>query len=79
MDDPIAAVSAVPSRGPEKRRPLRCHSGLESREETPKEGICGRSYRTAATYVCGAPKASDFGVHPDDLVRNVGFALGLDR
>jgi hypothetical protein len=31
----------------EKRRPPCCHGGLESREETPKEGICGRSCRTA--------------------------------
>jgi hypothetical protein len=31
----------------EKRRPPCRHGGLESREETPKEGICGRSCRTA--------------------------------
>ena len=31
----------------EKRRPPRCHGGPEFREETPKEGICGRSCRTA--------------------------------
>src|ERR1700722_3998965 len=31
-----------------KRRPPCRHGGLESREETPKEGICGRSCRTAA-------------------------------
>jgi hypothetical protein len=30
-----------------KRRPPCRHGGLESREETPKEGICGRSCRTA--------------------------------
>jgi hypothetical protein len=33
---------------PQKRRPPCRHGGLESREETPKEGICGRSCRTAA-------------------------------
>src|SRR5580698_7547291 len=31
----------------QKRRPPCRHGGLESREETPKEGICGRSCRTA--------------------------------
>src|SRR5450755_441469 len=32
---------------PKKRRPPCRHGGPESREETPKEGICGRSCRTA--------------------------------
>ena len=38
----------VPRKSRQKRRPPCRHGGLESREETPKEGICGRSCRTAA-------------------------------
>jgi hypothetical protein len=30
----------------QKRKPPSCDGGLESWEETPKEGICDRSYRT---------------------------------
>src|ERR1700722_15020741 len=44
----------------EKRRPPRCHGGLESREETPKEGICGRSCRTATISSLTAAVASVF-------------------
>jgi hypothetical protein len=44
----------------EKRRPPCCHGGLESREETPKEGICGRSCRTATISVLTAAVASVF-------------------
>src|ERR1700722_4315043 len=38
----------APEVAGKKRRPPCRHGGLESREETPKEGICGRSCRTAA-------------------------------
>jgi hypothetical protein len=41
------AYHPLPRRQAQKRRPPCCHGGLESREETPKEGICGRSCRTA--------------------------------
>ena len=41
-----------------KRRPPCRHSGPESREETPKEGICGTEYRTATTYLCNAALSS---------------------
>jgi hypothetical protein len=44
----------------EKRRPPCRHGGLESREETPKEGICGRSCRTATISVFVAALASVF-------------------
>jgi hypothetical protein len=44
----------------EKRRPPCRHGGLESREETPKEGICGRSCRTATISVLIAALASVF-------------------
>jgi hypothetical protein len=44
----------------EKRRPPCCHGGLESREETPKEGICGRSCRTATISALTADVASLF-------------------
>jgi hypothetical protein len=44
----------------EKRRPPCCHGGLESREETPKEGICGRSCRTATISALGWTVASLF-------------------
>ena len=44
----------------EKRRPPRCHGGLESREETPKEGICGRSCRTATISLLSPAVASLF-------------------
>ena len=42
---PALRRQAVSTR--QKRRPPCCHGGLKSREETPKEGICGRSCRTA--------------------------------
>jgi hypothetical protein len=44
----------------EKRRPPCRHGGLESREETPKEGICGRSCRTATISVLTTAVASLF-------------------
>jgi hypothetical protein len=44
----------------EKRRPPCRHGGLESREETPKEGICGRSCRTATISPLTAAVASVF-------------------
>src|SRR5258708_571617 len=44
----------------EKRRPPCCHGGLESREETPKEGICGRSCRTATISALSPAVASLF-------------------
>jgi hypothetical protein len=44
----------------EKRRPPCCHGGLESREETPKEGICGRSCRTATISLLRPALASLF-------------------
>src|SRR5580692_11835025 len=44
----------------EKRRPPCRHGGLESREETPKEGICGRSCRTATISSLTATVASVF-------------------
>ena len=44
----------------QKRRPPCRHGGLESREETPKEGICGRSCRTATISVLLAALASVF-------------------
>ena len=44
----------------EKRRPPCCHGGPESREETPKEGICGRSCRTATISPLTAAVASVF-------------------
>jgi hypothetical protein len=44
----------------EKRRPPCRHGGLESREETPKEGICGRSCRTATISSLAAAVASVF-------------------
>src|SRR6476646_9893233 len=44
----------------EKRRPPCCHGGLESREETPKEGICDRSCRTATISSLTAAGASVF-------------------
>ena len=43
-----------------KRRPPCRHGGLESREETPKEGICGRSCRTATISSLTATVASVF-------------------
>jgi hypothetical protein len=46
--------------GRQKRRPPCCHGGLESREETPKEGICGRSCRTATISVLTAAVARGF-------------------
>ena len=44
----------------EKRRPPCRHGGLEFREETPKEGICGRSCRTATISSLTAAVASVF-------------------
>ena len=43
-----------------KRRPPCRHGGLESREETPKEGICGRSCRTATISSGASAVASVF-------------------
>src|SRR4029077_5410528 len=41
-------IVTLPREQRQKRRPPCRHGGLESREETPKEGICGRAFRTAA-------------------------------
>src|SRR5580704_9798485 len=54
------AAQLVPCANCEKRRPPCRHGGLESREETPKEGICGRSCRTATISVLAAAVASLF-------------------
>ena len=51
----------------EKRRPPCCHGGLESREETPKEGICGRSCRTATISVLDSPPLQAFSSSHDAL------------
>ena len=47
----------------QKRRPPCCHGGLQSREETPKEGICGRSCRTATISSLTAAACKSF-LHP---------------
>ena len=52
-----------------KRRPPCRHSGPESREETPKEGICDRSYRTATIYLCDAALSSAKPFFLDRMVR----------
>jgi len=78
-------------RGPSLPREKPCRAGRhkkeaavlpqrpESREETPKEGICGRSYRTAAIYVCVAPKASEIFDFPDDLVKIVSLTSQMHK
>src|SRR6478736_3853018 len=43
----MRAVQIQERSNQQKRRPPCRHGGLESREETPKEGICGRLCRTA--------------------------------
>ena len=58
--DPSAAHKSQKQGTGEKRRPPCRHGGLESREETPKEGICGRSCRTATISALAAPVASLF-------------------
>ena len=46
----------------QKRRPPCCHGGLQSREETPKEGICGTACRTATISALSLPLARAFSV-----------------
>jgi hypothetical protein len=65
-----------------KRRPPCRHGGLESREETPKEGICGRSCRTATISVLTAAVASLFFIRwaVAHLIRGtVAFRSGPER
>ena len=51
----------TPGRTSGKKGGRQCfHGGLQSREETPKEGICGRSCRTATISAPGAGLASAF-------------------
>ena len=58
---PADALHKFKSAGTQqKRRPPCCHGGPEFREETPKEGICGRSCRTATISSVTALVASPF-------------------
>src|ERR1700733_14028485 len=57
---PSAAHKSQRAGNCEKRRPPCRHGGLEFREETPKEGICGRSCRTATISPRSAAVASVF-------------------
>ena len=62
-DRPVAGrgrMSGLTRRAPKKGGRLRRHKRPESREETPKEGICGRSCRTATISPCVAPNARYF-------------------
>src|ERR1700733_15610091 len=62
-----------------KRRPPCCHGGPESREETPKEGICGRSCRTETISVLTAAVASLFFIQcavPHRIRGTVAFRSG---
>ena len=56
---PNSIIEAEEAR-PRKRRPPCRHGGLKFREETPKEGICGRSCRTATISTCSASNARYF-------------------
>jgi hypothetical protein len=55
----FAPLVRDPGRG--KKGGRQCfHGGLQSREETPKEGMCGRSCRTATISVAEAALARVF-------------------